>query len=90
VLNGKIQLGQLIDFELYDRFYYARRLYLGSGVGMISSNQTEIKRTKLNPGGNLYTFPGKDKSMEIVIPANVGYNYDMLDQWGYTRIHFLH
>ena len=88
ILNGKIQLGQLVNFELYDRWYYARGLYLGSGVGMISSSQTEIKRTKINPNGRLYTFPGKDKSMELVIPASIGYNYEMFDKWGYTRYIF--
>lgn len=85
IANGKIQLGQIANIDYSNFLYSIRGLYLGTGVGVVMNNQSEIKRTKINPGGQPYTFPGKDKSMELLVPANIGINFNFEDYWGYTR-----
>jgi len=73
--GGKIQLGQIVNTDFSNFLYAVRGLYVGTGVGIIKNNQVEIMRHR----------PGDDKSMEIVIPANIGFNFNFNDRWGYIR-----
>ena len=86
ILGGKIQLGQVVDIQTSDFLYYVRGFYLGSGVGVVMNDMKEIVRIK--PDGSNYPFPGLDKSKDLLIPANIGFNFDFPDQWGYTRFIF--
>ncbi len=88
VANGTIQLGQLMNIELNSFLYKIRGIYFGTGVGLIMNKQSEIVRTKINPDGKLYTFPGLDKEMELMVPSKIGYNYEIKDRWNYVRYVF--
>ncbi|WP_423148677.1 hypothetical protein [Rubrolithibacter danxiaensis] len=84
--NGKISIGQVVNVDLYPKWYFIRNLYMGTGIGVIMNNQKEIVRNKPRPDGTIYTFPGKDKSMGLLLPAEIGMNFDLkTDYWGYTR-----
>jgi hypothetical protein len=85
-LNAKMQLGQLVNTDFSNFWYALKGIYVGTGVGVVTANQKQIVRTKINPDGSLYTFPGMNKSVSLLVPAQVGVNIDLPpDYWGYTR-----
>lgn len=80
-VNGKVHLGQLVDYERTPVLDHLKGLYLGTGVGVISNRMSRIVRTR--PDG--YTFSGRDKSNNIVVPLAAGLEYGLDDYWGKTR-----
>jgi len=84
--NGKIILDELFDSDLVRGFYF------GAGVGLIHNKITQIVRYKPNTEINYpplgYLFPGKDKGINIVVPANFGFNFFISDGYGHYRIAF--
>lgn len=86
VAHGKVQLGQLVDFESSNFLYAIRGVYIGTGLGIIQNKMKDIIRVK--PDGTNYVFPGTNKSTNLVIPLNTGVNINILDRWGYTRFIF--
>ena len=83
--GGKVQLGQVVDFESNNFLYAIRGLYGGIGVGIIKNNLKDIVRVKPTDG---WVFPGTSKSTGIAVPINAGINFNLLDRWGYTRYIF--
>ncbi len=84
-----MQLGQIVNTEFSDILHKIKGIYVGTGVGVVTATQNQIVRTKINPDGSLYTFPGKNKSVSLLVPALVGINIDLPpDYWGYTRFTF--
>lgn len=85
-LNAKVMLGEFVFYDRSEFLYNLRGLYLGVGVGAINNNVTDIVRQRPSwsndPG---YTFPGKDKSVNLHVPINVGFNYFITDGYGYQR-----
>lgn len=88
-VNGKLMLGELINYDRSEFLYNIKGLYAGLGVGIINNKMSDVVRYKPNteaaypPLG--YKFPGKDKSMNIVVPINLGFNYYLNDGYGYVR-----
>ncbi|WP_293784488.1 hypothetical protein [uncultured Pedobacter sp.] len=86
--NVKLMLGEVVDYDKSEFLYNIRGLYAGLGVGIIDNNITDIVRYKpswaaSNPGYG--PFPGEDKSLELMIPLNFGFNYYINDGYGYMR-----
>lgn len=81
-VNGKVQLGQFVDFESNNFLYAVRGFYVGTGVGIINNKMTDIVREQPGTG---YIFPGEKEGQDIAIPINTGINFNILDRWGYTR-----
>jgi hypothetical protein len=54
-------------------------IYIGSGVGVISNNMTDIARVQTASG---YVFPGSDKSTNIIVPLRVGYEIRINNSFG--------
>lgn len=86
IASGKIQLAQVIDFEQSNFLYAVRGFYLGTGIGVINNKMSDIVRIK--PDGTGYVFPGEDKSSNLMVPANIGLNFDISDRYGFTRYKF--
>ncbi|HEY1024754.1 MAG TPA: hypothetical protein VGE26_06280 [Sphingobacteriaceae bacterium] len=80
--NGKVHLGQFINYSLSPILSNIKGLYIGTGLGIINNSMSDIVRTA--PGSD-YVFPGMDKSMNIVLPFNAGLEYGLDDYWGKTR-----
>ncbi|MFN0290624.1 hypothetical protein [Pedobacter helvus] len=85
MLNTKFRAGEFTDFYYSDFLNYTKGFYLGTGLGYIKNNMNSIVREKLDESGNLYTFPGDDKSSGIVIPINIGIDFYFPDGWGDIR-----
>lgn len=83
-LNGKLSLGALINYERNGFSNVIKGLYLGAGAGLILNEMRFVMREKLNdPSG--YEFPGKDSSKDLMIPLNLGINFNFLNHDGYYR-----
>jgi len=87
-LNFKMALGELIDFESSRFLDNIKGTYVGMGVGVIRNNITDIVRYKplwasYDPGFG--PFPGENKTNNLLVPLNLGYNYYLYDGYGYIR-----
>lgn len=88
-LNAKVYLGMLTDkgYQTSRLAEFFKGLYVGVGIGVLVNNMTDIVRVQ--PAGGIfaggYVFPGRDKSKEIVLPANLGINFYFKDNYGYER-----
>ncbi|MGY0039708.1 outer membrane beta-barrel protein [Pedobacter sp. NJ-S-72] len=69
-VNGKISLGQIIDFNYNSFSNKLRGLYLGSGIGVIQNKMKGINRRNLTDP-DIY-YPGEDTSKDIFFPLNLG------------------
>ena len=86
--NVKLMLGEVILFDRSRFLDNIKGLYAGIGIGLISNNITDIVRYKpswaaYDPGYG--PFPGDDKSMDLWVPINLGFNYYLYDGYGYVR-----
>lgn len=82
-VNGRISLGQLIDFSYNNLSNKLRGLYFGSGIGVVQNNITGIRRTGIYDP-DIY-YPGEDKSKDIFFPLNLGINFFFPDRDGFYR-----
>ncbi|MFD2863567.1 hypothetical protein ACFSYC_02600 [Mucilaginibacter antarcticus] len=76
IAHGDFTLGEIIDYDNSFFMHLFKDIYFGTGVGLVSNKMTFIQRTNLNPSDvypvGSYTFPGQDKSMELMVPLRVG------------------
>lgn len=87
-VNFKMALGELIDFERSMLLDNIKGIYVGIGVGAIKNNIADIVRRKpmwaaIDPGYG--PFPGENKTTNLWVPLNLGYNYYFYDGYGYAR-----
>lgn len=83
LLNGRLQIGEFINYERSEFLYNIRGLYFGTGIGLIQNKMTAIERVKQD--GSNYVFPGTDQSKNLQVPVNFGINFSFYDGWGETR-----
>ena len=86
--NVKLMLGEVADYNKSEFLYNLRGLYVGLGIGVVNNKITDIVRYKpswaaYDPGYG--PFPGKDKSLNMAVPLNLGFNYFISDGYGYMR-----
>ncbi|HEY0895929.1 MAG TPA: hypothetical protein VGE15_05205 [Sphingobacteriaceae bacterium] len=79
--TGKVHLGQFVDYERTAVLNNLKGLYVGTGLGIINNRMSRIVRTR-NDG---YTFSGRDRSNNILLPLSAGVEYGLDDYWGKTR-----
>jgi hypothetical protein len=93
VLHADLQLGEIIDYDNSDFLAGIKNFYLGTGLGVIRNKMAFVQRTNPpgyenhDPVGALEGFQGQNKSIELMIPIRLGYEfkiYDDYDQVGYT------
>ena len=84
-LHADLQLGQIIDYD-YSSFNEAiKNLYFGGGFGFVNDN-VKNQRTNLNTNSEYplpgdYTYPGKDKSLNLSIPLRLGYQVKIYNEY---------
>ncbi|MCZ4243288.1 hypothetical protein [Pedobacter punctiformis] len=87
-ISGKAMLGEFVDYEQSKTLNALKGLYAGIGIGVVNNNMTYIVRYKpswaaFDPGYG--PFPGKDKSLNLWVPLNLGINFFINDGYGYVR-----
>lgn len=80
-VNGKIALGQFIDFDYNGFSSKFRGLYLGSGIGFVQNKMKGINRRSLTEP--VIYHPGQDASKDIYFPLNLGINFFFPDRDGF-------
>jgi hypothetical protein len=79
MVRGQVQAGELIDYSKSHIANAFKNLYLSAGIGLVVNNITTVnRRSILIP--SFYT-PGMDNSKEILIPARIGYEFKVFDEY---------
>ena len=78
VVHGDFQLGAGIDYSDSWFLNIVKNFYAGTGVGIIS-NTNKVQRT--SPYDPTYIFPGKDNSIDLMVPIRVGYEFKIYDDY---------
>lgn len=79
ILHADVYLGQLIAYDFSTPLHILKDFYVGSGIGFINNNMTDIARVQAGTG---YVFPGNDKSTNIMVPLRVGYEFRLNNNFG--------
>jgi len=79
IARGDIFLGQIIDYGYSGPIRYLKDFYAGTGIGVISNNMAFIQRVQPKTG---YVFPGKDKSLNLMVPIRFGYELKINNSYG--------
>ncbi|MBB6273524.1 hypothetical protein HDF26_003984 [Pedobacter cryoconitis] len=82
-INGRISLGQIIDFNYNSFSNHFRGLYLGTGIGVIQNKMKGINRYSFTDPDVYY--PGENASKDIFFPLNLGINFFFPDRDGFYR-----
>jgi hypothetical protein len=86
VFHSDISVGELVDYSDNGFLGVVKDFYIGSGFGFIYNNMSFIQRLNLSstlgyaPG--TYAFPGKDNSINLMLPIRVGYEYKIYNFFG--------
>nr|WP_294793901.1 hypothetical protein [uncultured Mucilaginibacter sp.] len=79
IARGDLYLGQILDYGYTGPIRYLKDFYIGTGIGVISNNMTAIQRVQQTTG---YVFPGKDKSLNLMVPIRIGYELKINNTYG--------
>lgn len=87
ILHADVQLGAGIDYEGNNFLKVIKNFYAGTGVGLIS-NSNKVQRTNIIAanGGFDYVFPGKDNSINLMIPLRFGYEFKIFDSYNEPKM----
>ncbi|MFF5381824.1 hypothetical protein [Pedobacter suwonensis] len=84
--NLKLMLGELVNYRQQGFLYHIRGMYLGIGLGAINNNISNISRyPPQTSGSDIQPYGGEDKSTNLLLPINLGFNYYIKDSYGYMR-----
>ncbi|MDB5109867.1 MAG: hypothetical protein JWR67_981 [Mucilaginibacter sp.] len=79
MLRGQVQAGEIIDYSQSHIANAFKNLYLSTGIGFVVNHLTKVNRNSiLLPG--FYT-PGMNNSNEILIPARIGYEFKVFNEY---------
>ena len=92
VVHADFQLGEVIDYSQSGILNIIKNFYFGCGVGFVFDNN-QVQRTNLyegriidgeqtpNNGSSTYIFPGKDNSINTIIPLRFGYEFKLYNEY---------
>jgi len=85
--NFKLMLGEIVNYDRNEFLYSMRGFYAGFGVGVINNNIKQIVRYRPSDSNDpgYGPFPGKDNSLNIWVPINLGINFYIKDSYDYAR-----
>jgi hypothetical protein len=79
-LIGDVQVGEISNYMDSWFLYALKDFYAGTGIGVINNKMSFIQRVK--PDGSAYVFPGKDKSLNLLVPIRLGYEFKIYNGYG--------
>jgi hypothetical protein len=82
VFHADLQLGAAIDYSDSWVLNIVKNFYFGTGFGFIKSSNV-VQRTNVLPqdGSTDYVFPGKDHTLDLMIPLRGGYEFKIWDSY---------
>nr|WP_067062910.1 hypothetical protein [Mucilaginibacter sp. L294] len=84
ILHMDVQLGEVINYERNAFLNIVKNFYAGAGVGGIY-NKVDANRTQ-DGSVPLYTFPGKDNSVNFIVPLRFGYEFKFYNAYDQPNI----
>jgi hypothetical protein len=82
MLHVDYQLGDAIDYYRSDFLNIIKNFYGGIGVGAIFN---DVKNNRYSLLDQTYRFPGKDKSVNVIVPLRFGYEFKIYDYYGVPK-----
>jgi hypothetical protein len=82
MLHLNYQLGDAIDYYRSDFLNIIKNFYGGIGVGAMFNNVNTNRFSLIDQG---YQFPGKDKTVNLVVPVRFGYEFKIFDYYGVPK-----
>ncbi|HEY0244238.1 MAG TPA: hypothetical protein VGC01_01635 [Mucilaginibacter sp.] len=79
MIRKQLQAGEFIDYSESQFANAFKNLYLSTGIGFIVTHITGINRYSVQIPG--YYTPGENNSNEILIPARIGYEFKIFNQY---------
>jgi hypothetical protein len=75
----QLQAGEVIDYSESTFANALKNLYVSTGVGVIYNTISSINRYSVQIPG--YYTPGTDKSQQAFLPARIGYEFKLYNQY---------
>jgi hypothetical protein len=83
LFRAQVQAGEIIDYSQSPFANAMKNFYLSSGIGYIVNHVTANRYSYLIPG---YYTPGRNSSNEIFIPARIGYEFKLFNQYNIPNL----
>jgi len=85
VFHIDLQAGEIMDYNDNLFLNAIKNVYIGSGLGVIANNMQgkNIQRNNLylDNGPTSYIFPGKNSSLNLLLPLRFGYEFKIFDSY---------
>jgi len=78
IFHADVQLGSAIDYSGSWFLTIMKDFYVGGGFGFIS-NANSVQRYSIYQSD--YRFPGKDNSVDLMVPLRFGYEFKIFDDY---------
>ena len=82
ILHVDYQLGDAIDYYRSGFLNILKNFYGGIGVGAMFNNVDANRFSLIDQG---YQFPGKQKTVNLVVPIRFGYEFKIFDYYGVPK-----
>ena len=79
IFRGQLQAGEFINYADSKIMNALKNFYLSAGFGYLINDIRSINRNSSVVSG--YTTPGEDKTNEFFIPARIGYEFKVFNQY---------
>ncbi len=84
MFRAQVQAGEVIDYSDSRLANAFKNFYLSTGIGFVVNHITSINRYSIQVPG-VYT-PGDNNSNEILIPARIGYEFKIFNNYGQPSV----
>ena len=78
LLHADVQLGTMIDYGDSWFLNAVKGFFVGTGVAVIDNSNTVQRTSIYDP---TYVFPGKNNSIDFMLPLRAGYEYKFFDSY---------
>jgi hypothetical protein len=86
LFRGQLQAGEIIDYSNGGLMGVVKNFYLSTGLGYIHNNIKVENITRVSNTTPPYTTAGLNKSNELYIPARIGYEFKIFNQYNQPSV----
>ena len=78
IVHMDVQLGELIDYDNSVFLNAVKNFYAGTGIGAFVNDVNAVRFSPIDPN---YRFPGHNKSIDMIIPLRIGYEFKIYNAY---------
>jgi hypothetical protein len=86
LFRGQLQAGEIIDYSNGGLMGVVKNFYLSTGLGYILNKIKAENITRVSNTTPPYTTAGLNKSTELYIPARIGYEFKIFNQYNQPSV----